>query len=43
MSAEHGRVLPVHLTPAGQERLHAARGAVYAIEVRMINDCCRGQ
>lgn len=36
-SAEHGRALPVHLTPAGQERLHAARGAVYAIEQRMIS------
>lgn len=37
-SAEHGRALPVHLTPAGQERLRAARGAVYAIEQRMIGD-----
>ncbi|MFB7652519.1 MULTISPECIES: MarR family winged helix-turn-helix transcriptional regulator [unclassified Streptomyces] len=36
-SAEHGRALPVHLTPAGQERLHAAREAVYAIETRMIS------
>ncbi|MBU6530394.1 MarR family winged helix-turn-helix transcriptional regulator [Streptomyces sp. NPDC057245] len=35
-AAEHGRALPVHLTPAGRERLHAARGAVYAIEKRMI-------
>jgi DNA-binding MarR family transcriptional regulator len=34
--AEHGRALPVHLTPAGRQRLHAARGAVYAIETRMI-------
>ncbi|MFJ8187081.1 MarR family winged helix-turn-helix transcriptional regulator [Streptomyces sp. NPDC096105] len=37
-SAEHGRALPVHLTPAGQERLRAARGAVYAIEQRMISN-----
>jgi DNA-binding MarR family transcriptional regulator len=36
-AAEHGRALPVHLTPAGRERLHAARGAVYAIEERMIS------
>ncbi|MGW0608769.1 MarR family winged helix-turn-helix transcriptional regulator [Streptomyces sp. NPDC002640] len=36
-TAEHGRALPVRLTPAGQERLHAARGAVYAIEQRMIS------
>ncbi|MER7918401.1 MULTISPECIES: MarR family transcriptional regulator [unclassified Streptomyces] len=35
-STDHGRALPVHLTAAGQERLHAARGAVYAIEERMI-------
>ncbi|CAL9330750.1 MarR family winged helix-turn-helix transcriptional regulator [Streptomyces sp. enrichment culture] len=35
-AAEHGRALPVHLTAAGRERLHAARGAVYAIEKRMI-------
>ncbi|MCK7622371.1 MarR family transcriptional regulator [Streptomyces sp. RS10V-4] len=35
-SADHGRVLPVHLTPAGQERLHAARTAVYALEKRMV-------
>lgn len=31
-----GRALPVHLTPAGRRRLHAARGAVYAVEARMI-------
>ncbi|MEV7015812.1 MarR family transcriptional regulator [Streptomyces sp. NPDC093991] len=37
-SAEHGRALPVHLTPAGQERLRVARGAVYAIEQRMISN-----
>ncbi|CAL9327396.1 MarR family winged helix-turn-helix transcriptional regulator [Streptomyces sp. enrichment culture] len=37
-SAEHGRALPVHLTPAGRDRLHAARGAVYAIEQRMISE-----
>ncbi|MET8454568.1 MarR family winged helix-turn-helix transcriptional regulator [Streptomyces sp. NPDC005209] len=37
VSAEHGRALPVHLTPAGRERLHAARSAVYAIEKRMIS------
>ncbi|MFD4263933.1 MarR family winged helix-turn-helix transcriptional regulator [Streptomyces sp. NPDC058534] len=36
-SAEHGRALPVHLTPAGRDRLHAARNAVYAIEKRMIS------
>ncbi|MEU9558232.1 MarR family winged helix-turn-helix transcriptional regulator [Streptomyces fumanus] len=36
-TAEHGRALPVHLTPAGQRRLHAARGAVYALEQRMIS------
>ncbi|MEU5793926.1 MarR family transcriptional regulator [Streptomyces sp. NPDC047813] len=35
-STDHGRALPVHLTAAGQERLHAARGAVYAVEERMI-------
>lgn len=35
-TADHGRALPVHLTPAGRQRLHAARGAVYAIEGRMI-------
>ncbi|MFF3501691.1 MarR family winged helix-turn-helix transcriptional regulator [Streptomyces sp. NPDC003247] len=35
-TTEHGRALPVHLTPAGRQRLHAARGAVYAIEERMI-------
>lgn len=35
-TADHGRALPVHLTPAGQGRLHAARGAVYAVEARMI-------
>lgn len=34
--AGHGRALPVRLTPAGRERLHAARGAVYAVESRMI-------
>ncbi|MGK5550804.1 MarR family winged helix-turn-helix transcriptional regulator [Actinomadura kijaniata] len=34
--AEHGRALPVHLTAAGSERLAAARGAVYAVERRMI-------
>ncbi|MFE3739714.1 MarR family winged helix-turn-helix transcriptional regulator [Streptomyces sp. NPDC059134] len=33
---DHGRALPVHLTPAGRRRLHAARTAVYAIEERMI-------
>ncbi|MGR4878259.1 MarR family winged helix-turn-helix transcriptional regulator [Streptomyces sp. LARHCF249] len=36
-TTDHGRALPVHLTPAGHERLHAARAAVYAIEERMIN------
>lgn len=36
-TTDHGRALPVHLTPAGQERLDAARAAVYAIEERMIN------
>lgn len=35
-TTDHGRALPVHLTPAGQQRLHAARGAVYAVERRMI-------
>ncbi|MYR60484.1 MarR family transcriptional regulator, partial [Streptomyces sp. SID625] len=35
-TTDHGRALPVHLTPAGQQRLHAARGAVYAVEKRMI-------
>ncbi|MFI6703841.1 MarR family winged helix-turn-helix transcriptional regulator [Streptomyces sp. NPDC050509] len=33
---DHGRALPVHLTPAGQQRLHVARESVYAVEVRMI-------
>ncbi|MCB5178998.1 MarR family winged helix-turn-helix transcriptional regulator [Streptomyces antimicrobicus] len=36
-TADHGRALPVHLTPAGHERLHAARAAVYAVEERMIH------
>ncbi|MGW2259020.1 MarR family winged helix-turn-helix transcriptional regulator [Streptomyces sp. NPDC001780] len=35
-TTDHGRALPVHLTPAGRRRLHAARAAVYAIEERMI-------
>ncbi|MEU5091649.1 MarR family transcriptional regulator [Streptomyces sp. NPDC021356] len=35
-TTDHGRALPVHLTPAGRRRLDAARGAVYAIEERMI-------
>ncbi|WP_189214557.1 MULTISPECIES: MarR family winged helix-turn-helix transcriptional regulator [Streptomyces] len=35
-TTDHGRALPVHLTVVGQQRLHAARGAVYAIEERMI-------
>ncbi|MFC8042072.1 MarR family winged helix-turn-helix transcriptional regulator [Nocardia sp. NPDC057353] len=35
-AAEHGRALPVHLTAAGQARLDGARGAVYAVERRMI-------
>ncbi|NWF31330.1 MarR family transcriptional regulator [Streptomyces sp. PKU-EA00015] len=35
-TADHGRALPVHLTPAGQQRLQAARSTVYAIEERMI-------
>ncbi|WP_320774305.1 MarR family winged helix-turn-helix transcriptional regulator [Streptomyces sp. CRN 30] len=35
-TSDHGRALPVHLTEAGRERLHVARGAVYAIETRMI-------
>ncbi|MCX5041431.1 MarR family transcriptional regulator [Streptomyces coelicoflavus] len=35
-TAAQGRALPVHLTPAGRERLHLARRAVYSIEVRMI-------
>ncbi|MFI2371594.1 MarR family winged helix-turn-helix transcriptional regulator [Streptomyces sp. NPDC018833] len=35
-TTDHGRALPVHLTPAGQQRLHAARSTVYAIEERMI-------
>ncbi|MGS2591971.1 MarR family winged helix-turn-helix transcriptional regulator [Streptomyces hebeiensis] len=35
-TTDHGRALPVHLTPAGRRRLHAARVAVYAIEERMI-------
>ncbi|MER7396774.1 MarR family transcriptional regulator [Streptomyces sp. NPDC000151] len=35
-TTDHGRALPVHLTPSGQQRLHAARSAVYAIEERMI-------
>ncbi|MFE3828406.1 hypothetical protein [Streptomyces sp. NPDC059092] len=35
-ATDHGRALPVLLTPAGQRRLHAARTAVYAIEERMI-------
>ncbi|MEV0355741.1 MarR family transcriptional regulator [Nocardia sp. NPDC050697] len=35
-AADHGRSLPIHLTAAGQRRLHAARTAVYAVEARMI-------
>ncbi|MFJ3703989.1 MULTISPECIES: MarR family winged helix-turn-helix transcriptional regulator [Streptomyces] len=35
-STDHGRALPIHLTEAGKQRLHAARGAVYTIEERMI-------
>ncbi|MER5323171.1 MarR family winged helix-turn-helix transcriptional regulator [Streptosporangium roseum] len=35
-AAEHGRALPVHLTAAGLAKLEAARGAVYAVERRMI-------
>ncbi|MER7486110.1 MarR family transcriptional regulator [Streptomyces sp. NPDC126497] len=35
-STDHGRALPIHLTAAGQRRLHAARSAVYAIEERMV-------
>ncbi|MEU6477969.1 MarR family transcriptional regulator [Streptomyces sp. NPDC047017] len=35
-TTDHGRALPVHLTAAGQQRLDAARGAVYAVEKRMI-------
>ncbi|MFE1187630.1 MarR family winged helix-turn-helix transcriptional regulator [[Kitasatospora] papulosa] len=37
-STDHGRALPIHLTTAGQQHLHAARGAVYAIEERMIGN-----
>ncbi|GAA2720012.1 MarR family winged helix-turn-helix transcriptional regulator [Actinocorallia aurantiaca] len=36
-TAEHGRALPVHLTREGLARLEAARGAVYAVERRMID------
>ncbi|MFE9724221.1 MarR family winged helix-turn-helix transcriptional regulator [Streptomyces sp. NPDC005794] len=35
-TTDHGRALPVHLTPAGRQRLRAARGVVYAIEERMV-------
>ncbi|MET8014667.1 MarR family transcriptional regulator [Streptomyces sp. NPDC005271] len=35
-TTDQGRALPVHLTPAGEQRLQAARSAVYAIEERMI-------
>ncbi|MGW2816003.1 MarR family winged helix-turn-helix transcriptional regulator [Streptomyces sp. NPDC001415] len=37
-STDHGRALPIHLTAAGQRRLRAARGVVYAIEQRMIQN-----
>ncbi|WP_444963458.1 MarR family winged helix-turn-helix transcriptional regulator [Nocardiopsis sp. M1B1] len=43
VSAEHGRTLPVHLTPAGRERLHSARRAVYAVEERMISGVPAGR
>ncbi|GGW65472.1 MarR family winged helix-turn-helix transcriptional regulator [Streptomyces xantholiticus] len=36
-TTDQGRALPVHLTPAGKQRLHTARTAVYAIEERMVN------
>ncbi|MFF4186629.1 MarR family winged helix-turn-helix transcriptional regulator [Streptomyces sp. NPDC001691] len=42
-TTDHGRALPVHLTPAGQQRLHAARQAVYAIEQRMIESVPGGR
>lgn len=35
-AADHGRVLPVHLTKEGLRRLEAARAAVYAVERRML-------
>ncbi|WP_067474102.1 MarR family winged helix-turn-helix transcriptional regulator [Actinomadura hibisca] len=35
-TAEHGRVLPVHLTDQGLARLRAARTAVYEVERQMI-------
>lgn len=35
-TTDHGRALPAHLTPAGRDRLDAARSAVYAIERRMV-------
>lgn len=36
-AADHGRVLPVHLTAEGQRRLTVARTAVYDVEKRMID------
>ncbi|MFD7665038.1 MarR family winged helix-turn-helix transcriptional regulator [Streptomyces sp. NPDC059788] len=36
-TTDHGRALPAHLTEEGLDRLDAARGAVYAIERRMID------
>jgi len=35
-TAPHGRALPSELTPAGQERLHAASTAVRAVERQML-------
>ena len=35
-ATDHGRALPAHLTTAGRARLDAARGAVFAVQRRMI-------
>ncbi|MFJ8749246.1 MarR family winged helix-turn-helix transcriptional regulator [Streptomyces sp. NPDC102441] len=43
LTTDHGRALPTHLTPAGERRLRAARGAVYAIEKRMIRSVPEGR
>lgn len=35
-AVDHGRARPVRLTDAGERRLRAAQGAVYAVEARMV-------
>lgn len=42
-AADHGRSLPFQLTAAGEERLHAARSSVYAVEERMVANIAPGR